>query len=328
MPDVRTAENWSLCTIQQIRELTPRVREIVLVPDMGVMPYAPGSHIEVRVLVDGQPETRSYSLIGVGVHGYRIAVQQAEDGHGGSRYMWSLRPGSRIETSDPSNLFEIDWNRPHYCLIAGGIGVTPLVSIADALARRQASFEFHYCIASRGDAAYLDELTARHGGRMRIHASDEGMRIELAELFAQLPSDAMVALCGPMRLLDAARRGWAEADRSPVDLRYETFGSSGLLSTEAFRVRIGNSDTEILVPANRSMLAALNEAGHEVMSDCESGECGVCAIDIVALDGEIDHRDVFFSAEQRSENRRICPCVSRAHGVVTVDTLYRPDEPA
>ena len=73
------------------------------------------------------------------------------------------------------------------------------------------------------------------------------------------------------------------------------------------------------------MLDVLNEAGCEVMSDCRRGECGVCAIEVVAVEGEIDHRDVFFSDHQKQENRKICACVSRAHGFITVDTLHRPD---
>ena len=80
-----------------------------------------------------------------------------------------------------------------------------------------------------------------------------------------------------------------------------------------------------MVPQNSSMLDALNGAGFEVISDCQRGECGVCAVDVVAVDGEIDHRDVFFSDQQKQDNRKICPCVSRAIGVVTIDTLYRPE---
>ena len=126
-------------------------------------------------------------------------------------------------------------------------------------------------------------------------------------------------------MLEAARRAWNDAGRAPADLRYETFGSSGLKPTAEFRVRLKGSDTELVVPQNSSMLDALNGAGFEVISDCQRGECGVCAVDVIAVEGEIDHRDVFFSDQQKHDNRKICPCVSRAIGVVTIDTLYRPE---
>ena len=158
-----------------------------------------------------------------------------------------------------------------------------------------------------------------------MHASDEGARLDLEATFRALPDDAIAIMCGPMRMLEAARRAWNDAGRAPADLRYETFGSSGLKPTAEFRVRLKGTDTELVVPQNSSMLDALNAAGFEVISDCQRGECGVCAVDVVAVEGEIDHRDVFFSDQQKHDNRKICPCVSRAVGVVTVDTLYRPE---
>lgn len=90
-------------------------------------------------------------------------------------------------------------------------------------------------------------------------------------------------------------------------------------------MRLKDTDIEIEIPRERSILDMLNAAGHEVMSDCRRGECGICAIDVVGLDGEIDHRDVFFSDHQKEENRKICACVSRARGTIIVDTLQRAD---
>jgi vanillate O-demethylase ferredoxin subunit len=233
--------------------------------------------------------------------------------------------GARIEATNPTSLLEIDWARKNYCLIAGGIGITPIISIAAALRRRNIDAHLHYAVQSRSDAAFLDELTALLGDRLSLYASGETARLDLDATFRALPDDAIAVICGPMRMLEAARRAWNDSGRAPSDLRYETFGSSGLKPTAEFRVRLKDTDTELVVPSNSSMLDALNGAGFEVISDCQRGECGVCAVDVIAVDGEIDHRDVFFSDAQKHENRKICPCVSRAIGVVTIDTLYRAD---
>jgi ferredoxin-NADP reductase len=239
--------------------------------------------------------------------------------------MWNLQTGARIEISNPASLIEIDWSRKHYCLIAGGIGVAPITGIAAALHRRDIDAQLHYAVRTRGDAAFLNKLSALLGDRLTMHADDRGERIDLDETFRTLPDDAIAVMCGPLRIPEAARRAWNAAGRAPADLRYETFGSSGLRPTAEFRARLKGSDTELVISQTSSMLDVLNGAGFEVMSDCQRGERGVCAIDVVAVDGEIDHRDVFFSDAQKQDSRQICPCVSRAIGVITIDTLYRVD---
>ncbi|MGY3608827.1 MULTISPECIES: PDR/VanB family oxidoreductase [unclassified Bradyrhizobium] len=324
---MRFIETWTQATVVATRDLTPSIREFLLRPDgIAIASYPFGSHVEVGVSIDGRPQTRSYSLVGEADRlGYRIAVRRAADSRGGSRYMWSLAPGARISITLPSSLVHLDWTRQHYCLIAGGIGVTPIVGAAQALARRGADVTLHYAVRSRNDAAYLDALKALLDDRLIVLAGDEGRRLDLDALFASLPAETMALCCGPMRMLDAARHAWCGAGRALDDFRYETFGSSGLLPTQAFRVRLKDEGTEIEIPRDRSLLEVLNDAGHEVMSDCRRGECGVCAIDVVAFDGEIDHRDVFFSDHQKRENRKICACVSRARGTITVDTLHRAD---
>jgi vanillate O-demethylase ferredoxin subunit len=323
---MRFAEQWNWCMVDGVRDVAPAIREITLKPDAPIAPYPLGSHINVSLLIDGQPQIRSYSLVGErNATSYRIAVRLAPDSRGGSRAMWALQPGARLEISNPSSLFDIDWARSNYCLIAGGIGITPIVGITGALNRKNVDLHLHYAVKSRQDAAYLDEMSAMLDHRLTVHASDEGARLDLDATFRKLPGDAIAILCGPMRMLEAARRAWNDMGRPAADLRYETFGSSGLLPTTEFRVRLRNTGTEIVVPRNRSMLSALNDAGYEVISDCQRGECGICAIDVVGVEGEIDHRDVFFSDHQKRSNAKICPCVSRARGVVTVDTLYQPD---
>ncbi len=323
---MRFEDNWSSATLVSIRDLAPGIREFILRPDSYVCaPYAVGSHIKVGIFAGGQPDGRSYSLVGeADPRGYRIAVRLADDSRGGSRYLWSLQPGARLDVTSPTSLLQVDWQRDHFCLVAGGIGITPLVGAAQALSRKTPNVSLHYAVRSRADAAYVDELSVLLGDKLTLYAADEAQRLELSGLFAALPPAAAVLFCGPMRMLDAARSAWAACGRAPADLAYETFGSSGRLAAEPFRVRLRGGE-EIVVPRDRSMLDVLNAAGHEVMADCRRGECGVCAVDVVELEGEIDHRDVFFSEEQKHQNRKLCACVSRAHGVVTIDTMERAD---
>ena len=131
--------------------------------------------------------------------------------------------------------------------------------------------------------------------------------------------------CGPVPMLEAVKRAWAAAGRPPADLRFETFGSSGRLPAQAFEVRIPRHDLSIQVPADSSLLEALEAAGVQTLWDCRRGECGLCAMDVLAVEGELDHRDVFLSAHEKEAGTRICACVSRAVGTLTLDSAYRPD---
>jgi vanillate O-demethylase ferredoxin subunit len=324
---MRFIETWIPATLVATRDLAPGIREFLIRPaPFDGAAYPVGSHINVSVTIDGLPETRSYSLVGEAASdGFRIAVRRAEDSRGGSRYMWQLTPGARLDITRPASLLTVDWARQTYCLVAGGIGITPILGAAQALARRGADVTLHYAVRSRSEAAYLADLASLLGDRLVVHAGDEGKRLDLDALFAALPLGALALFCGPMRMLDAARHAWIGAGHPLPDLRYETFGSSGTLPTEAFRVRLKDSGIELDIPRERSMLDVLNASGHDVMYDCKRGECGLCAIDVVEFEGEIDHRDVFFSDHQKQGNAKICACVSRARGTITVDTLLRTD---
>jgi vanillate O-demethylase ferredoxin subunit len=312
------------------RAYLPNIREFTIVPDDGARPYEPGSHLNVVVMIDGQPDHRSYSLVGAGDGScYRIAVRRHDDSRGGSRYMWTLREGARISVSDPHNLFAIEFGRPEYLLVAGGIGITPLVAMADALERAHANWRLIYVAKSRGDAAFLDELVAHFGARIDTRFSDEGRRLDLAGEIGKLREGAQLYLCGPLRLLDATRTEWSRTSKPMADLRFETFASGGLYAPESFHVKIPRLGVDIEVPADRTMLEALEQAGVEVMSDCRRGECGLCALEVTGVEGVVDHRDVFLSEHEKANNEKICACVSRVvGGSITVDTAYRPSKAA
>ena len=323
---MRYALHWGEARISAIRDVSPEIREFTIVPDAGARPYEPGSHLNVSVMIDGQPDHRSYSLVGAGDGAcYRIAVRRHDDSRGGSRYMWALREGARLTVTDPHNLFALEFGRPEYLLVAGGIGITPLVAMAAALDRAHANWRMIYAAKSRANAAFLDELVARYGDKIETRFSAEGARLDLAAEIGTLAEGAQLYLCGPLRLLDAARAEWSRAGRPQADLRFETFASGGLYAPEAFRVKIPRLGIDLEVPPDRSMLDVLEGAGVEVMYDCRRGECGLCALDVVAVDGEIDHRDVFLSDHEKQHNEKICACVSRVvGGSITVDTAYRP----
>lgn len=324
---MRFHQVWEDAVIRQIRTLTPTVREFTIAPASGtIRRFAPGSHLNVTVLIGDQPDTRSYSLVGEPAgDAYRIAVKKQPESRGGSDYMWRLSEGARITISDPHNLFELDYDRPEYLLLAGGIGITPLVGMALALNKRDAKFRLVYAARSEAELAFADELRDVLGERLEIRA-DDGAPLDIAAEIARLGPDGDLYLCGPMGLLDAVRREWAAAGRHPASLRYETFGSSGHAAPEAFTVKIPNLGVEVVVPENQSMLDALEAAGVEMVSDCRRGECGICKVRVLEADGAIDHRDVFFSEQEHEEGESMCPCVSRVTGgSITVDTWYRED---
>jgi len=321
-------------TVRHLRDLTPSVRELELVPARGVRRWTPGSHLPVRLparlpAADGTGWlSRHYSLVGSARESadrgaYRIAVKRMEPGRGGSRHLWSLAVGDTIEIGEPANHFEVSTLAPHHLLVAGGIGVTPLVSLAQALAERGGPVRMCYAARSEDEFAYRDELTAALGERLCLYA---GERIDLDAEIAALPHGAQMAVCGPLVLLDAAREAWARSGRPAADLRFETFGNTGRHPAEPFWAELADRGLRVEVPADRSLLDLLDGEQIAALSDCRRGECGLCAMRIVRCEGVVDHRDVFLSARQKAANESFCVCVSRVSGGgIVLDSAYRPD---
>jgi ferredoxin-NADP reductase len=316
---------WRDGKVRATRDLTPAIRLIEIEPSGEFVAASPGSHINVSAMVRGRPDVRCYSIVGPCADGvYRIAVKLLENTRGGSAYMWGLRPGARIAHSAPANHFDLALGRPEYLLIAGGIGITPIFTHALALAEANARFRLLYACRSRGDLALAGELAERLGDRLEVFLSAEGRRVDIAAEIARLDRQGEVYVCGPIGMLEAAKRCWRESGR-PVDrLRFETFGNSGSHPSVPFVIKIPRLGKDIAVGANQTMLEALEVANVGMIFDCRRGECGLCALPILAVDGVVDHRDVFFSDAEKAGNAKLCTCVSRVYGAfITVDTADR-----
>ena len=332
---MKNNQQWHPATVRAHRDLRVTVREFELRPEGGVKPWTVGSHLNVEVQIDGRVETRSYSLVGLprgeqwgegAAEVYRIAVKRAEPGRGGSRFMWGLEVGAELSVGEPNNHFQLAVGAPQHLLVAGGIGITPIVGMALMLNQRGANLQMRYAARTPDELLYGDVLATALGDRLRTFTDDSGARIDLAAEIAALAPRAQLWICGPMPLLEAARAAWAGAGRAAADLRFETFGNTGRFEAQPFWVEVPRHQLRLQVPADRSLLDVLNDAGVETLFDCKRGECGLCALDIVRMEGTVDHRDVFFSPHEKSANAQMCACVSRiSGGGVVLDSAYRAE---
>jgi ferredoxin-NADP reductase len=314
--------------IRAVRDVASDVRMIEIEPSIGVRPYATGSHLDIAVDIDGLPDTRSYSLVGEGpVDGaYRIAVKEIHDSRGGSVWVRALEPGTAVAVSEPQSHFELQYGRSEYLLVAGGIGITPIFGMAHALARHGGPFRLLYAAHTREQMPFVDELSELLGDRLELFVSVDGNRLDIGSEIERLHADGELYLCGPMGLRDAAQHEWSERERRPDRLQFETFASGGAFAPEEFPVRVRDAECDVLVRSNRTLLDALRDEGVDMMWDCLRGECGLCAATVIDVEGELDHRDVFLSDEEKKEGTAIITCVSRAvGGAITIDTGFRPD---
>lgn len=303
-------------------ETVPDIVELVLRPSRPVRSIPPGSHIDITVPLPSGPEPRSYSLVDRGHDDglLRIAVRLQQDGRGGSRWMHDLHPGAGLTFTGPIDEFPLSPGRLPSVLLAGGIGITPIVGLARALREQGADYRIIYAGRSRDLMAFVDDLELDHPGKVQIFEDSHGTLVDPGEVIASLPDEGVLYVCGPMGLLTAVRAAWQRAVRPPAGLRFETFGTSGALPAAPFRVEVPAHGISLDVPVGTSLLDALETAGVEMMYDCRRGECGLCRVSILNVAGKLDHRDVFLSQRQRAEGRTMCACVSRVAGTsITID---------
>jgi vanillate O-demethylase ferredoxin subunit len=288
----------------------------LVAPDGRALPaFSAGSHIDVQ-LPNGL--TRQYSLCNQPdeSHRYLIGVLRDAASRGGSAAMHDLvREGDVLTISAPKNHFPLAHEAQRHLLLAGGIGVTPILCMAERLAATGAAFEMHYCTRSRERTAFHDRIRASaFAERVQFHFDDgdAAQKLDIAALLATPQPGTHLYVCGPKGFMDAVlatarARGWPEAQ-----LHYEFFAAdvAPVEGDASFEVQIASSGRVIVVPKDRTVVQALAAAGVEVATSCEQGVCGTCLTRV--LEGTPDHRDLYLTPEEQAANDQFTPCCSRA----------------
>jgi phthalate 4,5-dioxygenase reductase subunit len=271
--------------------------------------FTSGSHISVRV---PNGLIRKYSLCNDPAerHCYIIAVLREPDGRGGSvSLVDDAQQGDQILISPPHNDFPLVRSPAGYTFIAGGIGITPIISMIRHLKSSGGAFKLYYCTRSPEMTAFRDELSGpEFRGRIIIHhdGGDPSRALDLWPILEQ--PKGRVYCCGPRGLMQAVRDMTGHWSPSAVHFEAFTEPQKRMPNDRAFRVRLARSNSVVEVPVGATILEALRAAGHEAASSCESGTCGTCRTELLA--GEPDHRDLVLADSERA--RYIMICVSRA----------------
>jgi ferredoxin-NADP reductase len=300
--------------VAQIDALTPTIRRLLLVPADGSAPpsFDAGAHIGLHVPIGERTQRRAYSLVNTTDHTthYEIAVQLEPSSSGGSSWVHRLDAGAEFEVDVPRNDFPLEATAQSYLLIAGGIGITPILSMARALDAAGRSYALHYAAREASAMAYRDEVAALSGATCWLDGGDPRQGIPLAPTIGAPQPARHLYVCGPAGLIQAVQTqakalGWPDAQ-----VHSELFSVAQDAGTaKSFAVELKTSNVTLTVPADKTILDVMIEAGLDPLFDCRRGDCGVCTTQVI--DGEAEHRDICLSASDR-ERGDFCPCVSRA----------------
>ena len=314
MTDIQThADTPMPLRVARVHDVAQGIRSFELVQPDGseLPPFTPGAHVKVQTPAGAM---RKYSLCNDPAERdrYVITVKRDDAGQGGSISMHEdVEEGDTLPTSVPDNAFPLVDRAKGYLFIAGGIGITPILSMIRSFGELPpAPWKLFYLTRSPATSAFLDELSRPElKKQVRIH-HDEGDPARTFDLWPALekPNTAHVYCCGPRPLMEAVRD--MTGHWSPAHVHFESFNEGGGVrpDDQPFKVRLARSGVDYEVPVGQSILSVLREHGGDTASSCESGTCGTCRTGLLA--GEADHRDMVLMPEEME--RQIMICVSRA----------------
>lgn len=311
--------------VDQVEFLTPVIKQFRLVttdPSVRLPDYEAGAHISMEVRLEGgTSDWRRYSLVDLecadsrldGVRAYTVAVRLDDRSRGGSRYLHtSVSAGDTIRVLPPRNDFHLAATVGPALLIAGGIGVTPLASMAAEAAARGQPVRMFLAGRNRESLAYVEPLKLLMGDCLQLHVDEEAQGPpDLAGVLATAGPGAHIYVCGPQPMLDSVLSGARALGIDSGRIHFEMFAPpKSALADREFEVVLARSGRVLRVPLDKTLLEVLNEANCDVLSDCERGECGVCRVDV--LEGAVDHRDYALTEREKAEGRVMHTCVSRS----------------
>ncbi|MBI2726449.1 MAG: oxidoreductase [Polaromonas sp.] len=295
---------------------TPHIVSLVLVNATGAeLPaFTAGAHIDVH-LPNGL--IRQYSLCNSPSerHRYVIGVLRDANTRGGSAAVHALKEGDEIHISLPRNHFPLV-TAAHTTLVAGGIGVTPLLAMAEQMVLDGSSFDIHLCTRSPEHTPFASRWAApEFAGRVHFHhdGGEASRRVDLATLLGRPASGLQVYVCGPGGFIDAVLSAGRAAGFADGQLHREYFSAAPVtpvFGDSAFSVVLEKSGLTIEIPVGVTIVEALRERGIELLVSCEQGVCGTCLTRVTA--GTPDHRDMFLTDEEHALNDQMTVCCSRS----------------
>lgn len=307
--------------ITGMRQLTPRVRAYELRHPHGddLPKTTAGSHLRVPVLLaDEIASTRHYSICSNPNQNsyYEIAVLLETEGSGGSRFIHeNYQLGMHLHCSMPRNDFALHTDERPAVLIAGGIGITPIISMAKSLKRTERIFQFHYIGRSLKEMAYVKSLQQEFGEQLNIYNSAQ-QAVNLNKLMANVTHDAVFYVCGPERLIKGVQETAIQLGVSASRIRFERFSNPISSNQQSIEVELHRTGKTIHVNPDESILSAVEAAGVKTLSECKVGNCGTCVVKV--LEGTPLHLDSALSERERTQGKKICICVSRANSAKLV----------
>lgn len=275
-------------------------------------PFSAGAHVDVHL---GNGLIRQYSLCNgaAETHRYQIAVLKEPTSKGGSQWMHeSIQEGDRLSISEPRNLFALDPGAQRSLLFAGGIGITPILCMAERLSHAGLPFELYYSVRSRDRAAFVNRLESSAFAAQVHLCFDDEQPLDAPSVLASPAAGTHLYVCGPggymSFVLDTARaQGWQE---EMLHREYFSASPEAAAPGEAFEIEIASSGEVMRVEADQTIIDVLYDAGIEVPVSCEQGVCGTCVTRIIH--GTPEHRDSFLTEAQHAANDQFTPCCSRA----------------